>query len=159
MLVSSIENNAWVIIGLGLVSIPVLLFIIRKQWRRIQTVELERDALALRREQQSEELVRGINILCRSMIDDQVELSEGCMRVKILMDHLDGSLHEDIRFGIFNEVYNQLEDMPRFKARKSVNKRFLNVLDERRSKIEVENREAILSASRALLAYLSTPLS
>jgi Protein of unknown function (DUF2489) len=153
------ENNSWVIIALGLVAIPALLLIIRKQWQRIKVVERERDALALRREQQSEELVRGINILCRSMIDDQVELSEGCMRVKILMDHLNASLHEDIRFGVFNEVYSQLEDMPRFKARKSVNKRFLNVLDERRSKIEAENREAILSASKELLAYLGTPLS
>ncbi|KZZ13235.1 hypothetical protein A3750_17530, partial [Oleiphilus sp. HI0079] len=61
-----------------------------------------------------DKLRESIRILCSSMLDEQVEISEGCMRVKILLDHLDARLHHDEVLGVFNEVYERLESMPRF---------------------------------------------
>lgn len=156
MWVKLIEDNVWLITGTGLVVIVFLVLIINKQWKLLVRIKQESEVLAGSRAARSNEILSGITVLCKSMVDGQVEISEGCMRVKILLDHFDPSLHLDPRFTAFNDVYNQLEDMPRFGARRTVDKQSLKVLDARRLEVELDNKDAVLAASRSLIDYISS---
>ncbi|KZZ48575.1 hypothetical protein A3758_32635, partial [Oleiphilus sp. HI0118] len=104
-----------------------------------------------------DKLRESIRILCSSMLDEQVEISEGCMRVKILLDHLDARLHHDEVLGVFNEVYERLESMPRFEKRKAVNRKILDKLDETRFAVENDYRERVLVACNTLMAEMPLP--
>ncbi|WP_156506094.1 DUF2489 domain-containing protein, partial [Oleiphilus sp. HI0117] len=94
-----------------------------------------------------------IKVIAQCMLDEQVELSEGCIRIKVLLDHLAPNLHEDERFSVFIKMYDALEHMPTHEARKQTDKRVIFKLDQERFKLEEDNQHAILSASKALLEH------
>ncbi len=82
-----------------------------------------------------------------------MELSEGCIRIKVLLDHVDPTLHEQAPFSIFSTMYKATEHMPTHEARKKTDKKFIHKLDQQRFKLERDNKEAILSASEAIQVY------
>ena len=126
--------------------------------RQVRFILAHKEAAALatsKAKHNKEKLRESIRILCSSMIDQQVEISEGCMRVKILLDHFDARLHHDAVFGVFNEVYDRLESMPRFEQRKAVNRKILDKLDETRFAVEADYRERVLVACRALITKMT----
>ena len=85
------------------------------------------------------------------MLEDQVELSEGCIRIKVLIDHLDASLHEQASFKIFEQMYRDTEHMPTHQARKDTDKNFIHKLDQQRFALEKQHRETIREAAKELL--------
>ena len=87
------------------------------------------------------------------MLDEQVELSEGCIRLKVLLDHVAPNLHEDARFSIFNTMYESLKHMPTHEARKQTDKKTIFKLDQERFKLEEDNQETIKTASKEILVY------
>lgn len=144
----------WTFIILGVMVCAVLAVKIAKQLRFLGLHKQELASSKAKLQANKEKLRESIRILCSSMIDDQVEISEGCMRVKILLDHLDARLHHDEVLGIFNQVYDRLESMPRFKERKTVNRKILDKLDQTRFSVEDEYRDRVLTACRALLSEM-----
>lgn len=136
---------------LGILICSVLAIKIVRQVRFLSAHKQELAEAQSKAKINQDKLRESIRILCSSMIDEQVEISEGCMRVKILIDHLDARLHHDEVLGVFNEVYDRLETMPRFEQRKTVNKLILNKLDETRFSVENDYRERVLTACNALL--------
>lgn len=96
-----------------------------------------------------------LDLMARSLLDEQVELSEGCIRLKILLDHYDANWHQDEVLGVFNEVYQQLAHMPTHQARKQTDKKFLLKLDQQRFAIESKYRQALRRAATELLARIA----
>lgn len=139
---------------LGILICSVLAIKIVRQVRFLSAHKQELAEAQSKAKINQDKLRESIRILCSSMIDEQVEISEGCMRVKILIDHLDARLHHDEVLGVFNEVYERLESMPRFEQRKAVNMKILDKLDETRFAVETDYRERVLAACHALIAKL-----
>lgn len=140
--------------GLSILGALICIVLAIKIGRQIRFLDVHKQELAeaqLKAKINQDKLRESIRILCSSMIDEQVEISEGCMRVKILLDHLDARLHHDEVLGVFNEVYDRLETMPRFEQRKAVNKKILDKLDETRFAVESDYRERVITACNALL--------
>ncbi|RMF14836.1 MAG: DUF2489 domain-containing protein [Gammaproteobacteria bacterium] len=96
-----------------------------------------------------------IQVIAQCMLTGQVELSEGCLRIKVLLDHLSPDWAQDERLVIFETVYEQLKDFPTHSARKAQTKQETFRQDKQRWKIEDDNKEALLSAARVLMAELS----
>ena len=142
----------WALTVLGVLVCIALFVKIKRQVGFLDQHRQEIARLNAKAKSNQDKLRESIYILCSSMIDKQVEISEGCMRVKILLDHLDARHHHDAVIGVFNEVYERLESMPRFEQRKTVNKRILNKLDETRFAVEDEYRERVLAACKVLLS-------
>ena len=144
----------WALTILGVLVCAALAIKIAKQLRFLAMHKQELAATEAKAHTNKEKLRESIRILCSSMVDEQVEISEGCMRVKILLDHLDARLHHDEVLGVFNQVYDRLETMPRFQERKTVNRKILDKLDQTRFSVEDEYRDRVLAACRALLSEM-----
>ena len=146
-----------VIWGLSILGVLICIVLALKIVRQVRFLDAHKQELQLAQSKakiNQEKLRESIRILCSSMIDEQVEISEGCMRVKILLDHLDARLHHDDTLGVFNQVYERLESMPRFEQRKTVNRKILDKLDQTRFSVELEYRERVLEACKSLLTNM-----
>jgi len=148
------DRSIWLLILFGLFIIAGLsLYIVRKTK---VLKEYKSQALEKKNSQteQKKYLVDSLKVLAITILDDQVELSEGCIRIKVILDHLAPLLHEDESFKIFELMYVSTQHMPTHDARKKVDKHFIDKLDTQRFALEEKHREEIKSASRALLDYL-----
>lgn len=149
------ERVIWLIVIIGVLIIIALVMFIAGKLRDLRTDnnairERERERI-----EQGQRLRQSLQVLCRSMLDEQVEISEGSMRVKVLIDHYDARLHHDPTLKVFNEIYNELEHMPRFDARKEHDKRTLFALDQKRYQVEQAFESRVLDASRLLIEKVS----
>jgi len=148
------SGMVWLGIVVGLAVIAALCWFILKKSHELKTHQKQ---IALKEAQQAEQreyLTDSIKVIAMSMLDDQVELSEGCIRVKVLIDHLDAAMHELDDFKIFDIMYRATEHMPTHDARKQVDKNFINKLDQQRFALEQKHRVSIRKASKALLVSL-----
>lgn len=181
------ETNMWLLSALGLITIVVLVIVIKKQLSNLnqptvasspeQTKSAEpgknhksanaNNAVNIVEPSSAEPEARtkstkldakeSIAVIATLTLDDQVELSEASIRLKILLDHYDSNMHEKDDFRIFNEVYAALKHMPTHQARKNTDKRFLHKLDQERFAIEAKHRDAIRAGAQALLKHLDSP--
>lgn len=98
---------------------------------------------------------QSIKVIAQCMLDEQVELSEGCIRIKVLLDHVAPELHEDPYFKIFALVYDATRHMPTHEARKETDRKTIMKLDLERMKMEAKHKDEIMSATRQLLSRLT----
>lgn len=173
------ETLMWVLSALGLVAIALLIHVIKKQLSSLKNspnsgaeatdashgatlVEPSAEAPKAsspspKAKRSSLDLKESITVIATLTLDDQVELSEASIRLKVLLDHYDSSLHKQDDFRIFSEVYAALEHMPTHAERKKTDKRFLHKLDQERFAIEAKHRDAIRAGAQALLKHLDSP--
>ncbi len=143
----------WIFIIAGILVCSGLLIFIHRQYRRLTSHRQQEKALQARVDQQRQSTIASIQVLARTMLAGQVELSEGCIRIKVLLDAIAPELHEDHRFAVFNQLYSEIEHMPTHEARKSVDKRFLFKLDKQRWELENKHKVEILAASKKILEH------
>jgi len=149
------DSVIWLLIVIGIFIIVALSTFIAS---KLRTLRLNDDVIRKKEQEDAANklgLKQSLIVLCGSMLDKQVELSEGCMRVKVLLDHYDARLHHDQVLKVFNEVYNRLADMPRFEARKELDKQTIFELDKERFVVEQEFEARVLTASRELIEKIS----
>ncbi|WLQ13721.1 DUF2489 domain-containing protein [Hahella aquimaris] len=143
----------WILILVGLAACLFLGFFIRRQLRILQEHRQLEAEQQTRTEANRAHAIESITVLARCILSDQVELSEGSIRIKVLLDAVDPSLHEQEPYAIFSKIYRETEHMPTHGARKQVDKRFLFKLDKQRWDLEEKYREQIIDASKAILEH------
>ena len=101
-------------------------------------------------------LTDSIILICRAMLEQQCELSEGALRVWVLLDHLQPDRQPDpvLSYPGLHQMYQVVKDMPTHEARKQQTKQQLFQQDKIRLNAEQELKQAILADSKALLARL-----
>jgi len=149
------EAIIWLGILMGLVMIAGLSWFILTKLREFKVLQAQRDQQEAQQADQRSYLIDSIKVIATTMLEDQVELSEGCIRIKVLIDHLDASLHEQESFKIFEQMYRDTEHMPTHQARKNTDKNFIHKLDQQRFALEKQHRESIHKAAEALLKTLA----
>lgn len=149
------EAIIWLAILVGLVMIAGLCWFILTKSRELKALRAQHLQQEAKQVERRKYLIDSIKVIATTMLEDQVELSEGCIRIKVLIDHLDASLHEQDAFKIFEQMYRDTEHMPTHQARKNTDKNFINKLDQQRFALEKAHRDSIRSASVALLEKLS----
>ncbi len=145
------EILSYSLIGIGLLVIFFLTRFILDQWKNLAAIQQHRSQEAQRQSTQRASAIESIHVLARCLVDKQVDLSEGCIRIRVLLDHVAPELLESPTFQVFHEIYAGLEHMPTHEARKQTDKRFVHKMDMQRFKLERENEDRILEAARKLL--------
>ncbi len=153
---SELDQTAWLALGIvaGLVLIAFLVHQIRSSLAILREAQQSQKAAGL---SSNLELEDSLIVLARCILDDQIELSEACIRVKVLMDNLDPAWPQSQGLAIFSEMYDKLAHMPTHAARKATDKRFLFKLDKQRFDLERQHREAIREGAKTLLKQLEVP--
>ncbi|WP_151702732.1 DUF2489 domain-containing protein [Nitrincola alkalilacustris] len=143
-------------IFIGLIVIAGLLAFIFKHLAAQKQLKLEQEATVQKARADAlhhrQYLIDSIRILSKGMEKGELRLSEGCIRLKVLLDNLVPHLLVDAKFMVFNHVYNETAHIPRLKEWKAL------TADERRKhevtlqKLEMECqadiREALVELNR-----------
>jgi uncharacterized membrane protein (DUF106 family) len=149
------QTTLWVLIAISTGIAIFLLIFNLKSWKKIKELKaMNTDIENQQVKSLNESHLRAhesIKVIAQCIIDEQVELSEGSIRIKVLLDHVAPELHDDPTFSIFSEMYAATEHMPTHEARKQSDKKLIRKLDKERFKLEDDNKEAILQASKELL--------
>lgn len=132
----------WLAVTLGMVVIVWLLRQIQRAWRQLHQTK---------QPPMSEHVRTSLYVLGKSILDDQIELSEACIRIKVLLDNSQPGWHGEPDLAIFSRMYDDMSHMPTHQARQDTDKRFIHKLDQQRFRLEHELRDDIRAAAQALL--------
>jgi hypothetical protein len=143
----------WLLIAAGVIAIGVLLLFIRQQLTRLRQAKEVKNALKTKSEATRAHIISSIRVLARSIIAGQVEYSEACIRIKVLLDSLAPELHQHPDYAVFNRIYNATTHMPTHEARQKVDRRFLFKLDKQRWELESKNESDIKRSAENLLKH------
>lgn len=143
------------------VSILIVAYLCWRQWNVLQS-------LHTRARQQSEEydraekaryeeLKESAKTLALCVVQDQVDLSEGCWRIKLHLDHLWPNEAENGEYKVFYQMFEEIKDFDTHQARAQLRAQARFDQDKKRLAIEDRYKEEILAASRKLLDQLQAP--
>ncbi|MCP5208279.1 MAG: DUF2489 domain-containing protein [Hahellaceae bacterium] len=150
------ETVTWILSALGILCAFVMLVFINKQWTRIRLGEKIAQQKNEQKEQSRREIKSGLRVLSLSLIEEQIDLAEGCIRIKVLLDAIAPELHNQPDFAVFNMMYEETSHMPTHGARQEMDKRFRRKLDKQRFELESRHRTQIKSAATKLFNVLET---
>lgn len=151
------EQYQGLLIGGGLAIIAALVWLISRQ---LQAQRQERDArqrvldeVRVKAQQQRDYLIESVRVISSAVADGQCELTEGCIRLKKLLDHLAPHLHQHESFSVFNQIYEATKHMPILDEWKKLKIKQRFAYTRERDELEQQHREAILTAAKALSSY------
>lgn len=133
-----------VIVGLGAYA-----FSLRKEVKRRDNFRLDEE----RRAQQNS--LENLDYVVSALVQEQVDITEGSWRCKVLLEIVDPSLTERPEFEAFAEVYNRTRHLKTHSARKQLTPRERMQEDKERIAVEEEMRPAVLSAASAVIEWRS----
>lgn len=147
----------WLAIAAGALIIAGLAFyagtlLMRLQQQRRQQLK-QADQLQQQQAEKALYLRDSIILICKAMREEQCELSEGALRLWVLLDHLVPERTPDPETtypGLF-QMYQVVKDMPTHQARKDQAKSLTRQQDKVRLQAEQDFKQPILADVAALL--------
>ncbi|MEO3680055.1 DUF2489 domain-containing protein [Rheinheimera sp. FR7-31] len=147
----------WLAIAAGALIIAGLAFYAGTLLMRLQQQRRQQLKQAAQLQQQQAEkalyLRDSIILICKAMREEQCELSEGALRLWVLLDHLVPERTPDPETtypGLF-QMYQVVKDMPTHQARKDQAKSLTRQQDKVRLQAEQDFKQPILTDVAALL--------
>lgn len=151
------DTSVLIAIIVGAVIIAGLAFYAGTLLWRVQQQRLAQQQQAAQLQQQKAEkalyLRDSIILICKAMREEQCELSEGSLRLWVLLDHLVPERTPDpvLSYPGLHQMYQVVKDMPTHQARKAQDKALTRQQDKVRLKAEQDLKDVIQADVVALL--------
>lgn len=144
------ETIAWIVAGLAVVILAGLGAYAFTLWKEVRRREAFKREEAERANQQC---LASLDAIARSMISRQVDLVEGSMRCKVLLEIIDPALLQRDSFRVFGDVHGRTEHLHTHSARKELTLK--ERLDEDRQRIAVEEEfeTPLIEAAHGVLTF------
>ncbi|GAB3373581.1 DUF2489 domain-containing protein [Azotobacter armeniacus] len=117
-------------------------------WRRVWLRQKARKAAEAERHAQFAEHLR---ILAGSLLDGQLPLVEGAIRIKALLEHYDPQLNQSERCRVFRELCEVTAHIPTHAAWKSLSRTERRHYEALFTSLELQHKAAARSTARWLL--------
>ncbi|MCQ4240481.1 DUF2489 domain-containing protein [Stutzerimonas stutzeri] len=117
-------------------------------WRRVWRHEQQQAAQQAR---QHAELAADLRILASSLLDEQLPLIEGAIRIKVLLDNYDANLSQDPHCEVFQALYEATAQVPTHAAWKALDKAERRRHEAHFSALELQHKAAARRSARWLL--------
>lgn len=116
----------------------------QKQRQQLEAQKAEHDAQRLR-------VNRSIQIIAQGIIDEQLTLTEGSIRIKMLLEGL--SVTDEVResYVAFYHLADAAAHIPILEAWKALSTRKKLEFDRQRQQLETDHREFVLDAAQRIL--------
>ncbi len=104
------------------------------------------------------DLTQSIVLIAKAMREEQCELSEGALRIWVLLDHLQLPNKPNAMQtypGLF-KMYDVVKDMPTHQARKERDKKEIRHLDHLREQAEIDLKSEIMADVHKLLEFFQS---
>jgi len=137
-----------VALPLALLVILPLAFYALHLWRLVWA---QRRRLEEARRERHARLGGDLRILAGSLLDEQLPLIEGAIRIKVLMDNYDVQLSQDARMEVFHRLYQATEHVPTHAAWKALPAAEKRHHEAHFSALELQHKAAARQAARWLL--------
>ncbi|HAZ98196.1 DUF2489 domain-containing protein [Halomonas sp. CnH100-B] len=131
-----------IIIGLGGYA-----YKLRNEVKRREAFRLDEE----RRAQQNS--LENLDYVVSALVQEQVDITEGSWRCKVLLEIIDPSLAERPEFQAFADVYHRTRHLKTHSARKQLTPRERMQEDKERLAVEDEMRPAVLAAAAAVIKW------
>ncbi|MBA2777304.1 DUF2489 domain-containing protein [Billgrantia kenyensis] len=141
---------ALILLALGLAIVAGLAAYAFTLWQEVKRREAFREE-ELRRAH--ENCLSNLEIVASSLIQEQVDITEGAWRCKLLLDILDPRLLERPDFQAFAEVYSRTQHLHTHSARQALTPRERMREDRERLEVEAEWRQPVLEAAGRVLEF------
>lgn len=144
--------TALVIVGLTIIGILAgyALFLTREVKEKQRQQENALQKLSNEAAEQRLRINRSIQIIAQGLLDDQLSLTEGAIRIRGLLDILsiDGGLREEFKaFDLLADSTGHIPILDQWKALKAKQKA---AFDRERQKLEVDHKEFVEDAARRI---------
>jgi hypothetical protein len=124
-------------------------------WRRVWAKDkAHAEALKTQRERISGDL----HILASSLLDGQLALIEGAIRIKVLLDNYDSSLSQNQHCEVFHLLFAATAQVPTHAEWKALAKNVRRQHEQHFSELELQHKAAARAAARWLLDEALPPL-
>lgn len=149
-------NNLTLLILIGsAVLIASLALYALQLWRRVWAQEkAQAEALNTQRERIGGDL----HILASSLLEGQLPLIEGAIRIKVLLDNYDSRLSQNQRCEVFHLLFAATAQVPTHAEWKALDKSVRRQHEQRFSELELQHKAAARAAARWLLDEALPPL-
>lgn len=146
---------------LGLLVIAGLVVYILRQLKQLKQQRQQQEENRQRLEaaqkkagEQREYLIDSIRVIARAMSeDDRLTLTEGCIRLKVLLDNLKPEMHRDPDFEIIEQHYLATRHIPYLDAWRKLERKEKRRYQREMDVLEQQNRTALLQAAEKLCRY------
>ncbi|NVK36385.1 MAG: DUF2489 domain-containing protein [Gammaproteobacteria bacterium] len=139
------------VIILGLSAIAAYYIIKLNQVKKAQAEQIKKNKAAWQKHR--DELASDLRFIANAMLQGQCEITEGCLRIKVLMDRLDDELQHKPEFKTIQSHFAQTIQMPTHEAYKALSKQEQFKLDKTRYGLEAKNKDQILIEVQTLAEY------
>ncbi|MFV0455149.1 MAG: DUF2489 domain-containing protein [Pseudomonas sp.] len=143
-----------VLLGIGALLIAALAGYALYLWRRVWRNERQQAALRARRHA---EIAADLRILANCLLDEQVPLIEGAIRIKVLLDNYDADLGQDPRCQVFQDLFDATAQVPTHAAWKALDKAERRRHEAAFSALELQHKAAARRSARWLLDEALAP--
>lgn len=144
------STGALILLAVAMAVVAGLCFyawFLRKEVNRREAYRRDEDARAQQNSLENLDYVAG------ALVQEQVDITEGAWRCKVLLEIIDPNLAERPDFQAFAEHYNRTRHLKTHSARKQLTARERMQEDKERLMIESEMRDAVLTAAKAVLSW------
>jgi hypothetical protein len=148
----------YTLIVTGSVAIVLLSLLIRRQLRSQREQKAQRAAEAARLEQEAQAhrryLIDSVRIISQAVLhDDKMTITEGCIRLKVLLDNLAPHLHQHEHFAVIEQVFDATRHIPFLDGWKALSRREQARFELEMAKIEAEHEPRVRKAMEALQTW------
>ena len=131
-----------IIAGLGAYA-----FTLWREVHRRQAFREEEDRRAI------ENCLENLEMVASSLVQGQVDITEGAWRCKVLLEIIDPQLGERDSFRAFGEVFERTRHLNTHSARADLTPKARSQEDRERFVVEDELRDSVMEAARAVLEF------
>lgn len=154
-------STLWWLVGAGLVIIVALggyALWLQLRLRRQRGAQARTEARYEQKKAEHEDyLIDSIRIIAQSMVRDDLDLSEGAIRLKFLLDGLGLPDDERSRFESFDQLYHQIKHLDTHEARQNLTPKERFRQDKIRIQQEESHRDGVVAAATMLVEYEFVP--
>ena len=143
---------AAIILSLSATAAYYLLKLRKIKQHQNQQVSLNRQAWL----DGQEALAADIRFIAKAMVQQQCEITEGCLRLKVLMDRLDETLQHHSDYQTIQRHYQKTAHMPHHQAYQALNRKQQFKLDQARFELESQHRQQVLLEAKRLANHQFT---
>lgn len=131
------------ILALGVYSIIL--------WRRVWLSEQERkQQRAVQKKQLHDDLI----VLTGSFISEQMPWAEGCIRIKVILDHYDSELGMQTDYQVLHQVFDATKNIPTHDAWLALSSAEKKPHERLLTELELQHKKASVQAVQQLQSHL-----
>lgn len=131
----------------GLLLVALALYALHL-WRRVWA---QQRSQAQTENERRERLGGDLQILASSLLDGQLPLIEGAIRIKVLLDNYDSTLSQDARCQVFHLLFEATAQVPTHADWKALDKSVRRQHEKHFTELELQHKAAARTAARWLL--------